>query len=59
MDRIELNDWLSKIIPIIEQLKAIDVDGEQLQYILEEIGMDEQMYKQLHATYGTNKGWMP
>ena len=54
MDQVELNDWLSKIIPIINQLKEIDVDGEQMQYILEEIGMDEQMYKQLHVTYGTN-----
>ena len=59
MDQVELNDWLSKIIPIINQLKEIDVDGEQMQYILEEIGMDEQMYKQLHVTYGTNQGWMP
>jgi hypothetical protein len=59
MDQVELNDWLSKIIPIINQLKEIDVDGEQMQYILEEIGMDEQMYNQLHVTYGTNKGWMP
>ena len=58
MDQIELDAWW-KIIPIIDQLKAIDPNGEQLQYILEEIGMDEQMYKQLHATYGTNKGWMP
>ncbi len=54
MDQVELNDWfpIGKILPIINQLKDIDVDGEQLQYILEEIGMDEQMYKQLHIKYG-------
>ena len=51
MDQIELDAWW-KIIPIIDQLKAIDPNGEQLHYILEELGMDEQIYKQLHATYG-------
>jgi hypothetical protein len=25
----------------------IDIDGETMQYILKEVGMEEQMYKQL------------
>ena len=45
------NEWLNKINPIIEQLKEVDVDGEQMEYILEKVGMDEQMYKQLSNTF--------
>jgi hypothetical protein len=32
---------------IIAKLKVIDVDGETMQYILKEVGMEEQMHKQL------------
>jgi len=32
---------------IISQLKVIDVDGETMRYILKEVGMDEQMHRQL------------
>jgi hypothetical protein len=32
---------------IIAKLKVIDVDGETMQYILEQVGMDEQMHRQL------------
>jgi hypothetical protein len=32
---------------IIAKLKEIEVDGETMQYILEQVGMDEQMAKQL------------
>ena len=32
---------------IIAKLKVIDVDGETMQYILEQVGMDEQMHNQL------------
>lgn len=32
---------------IIAKLKVIDVDGETMQYILKEVGMEEQMLKQL------------
>lgn len=32
---------------IIAKLKVIDVDGETMQYILEQVGMEEQMLKQL------------
>lgn len=32
---------------IIEQLKAIDVDGETMQHIIESVGMESQMLRQL------------
>jgi len=34
----------------ISMLKAIDIDGETTQFILEEVGMDDQMRSQLNAT---------
>ena len=42
-----------QIKSIIDDLKFIDVDGETLQYIIEELGMHEQMIKQLIRTYPT------
>jgi len=35
---------------IIDMLKHMDVDGETMQYILKETGMDYQMLKQLMLT---------
>jgi len=35
---------------IINKLRAIDVDGETMQYILKEVGMEDQMLKQLIGT---------
>ncbi len=32
---------------IIQMLKEIDVDGETMQYIIEQAGMEEQMLRQL------------
>jgi hypothetical protein len=32
---------------IIKKLKAIDIDGERMQYILEKVGMTDQMHRQL------------
>ena len=32
---------------IIEKLKAIEIDGENRQYILEQVGMTDQMHRQL------------
>jgi len=32
---------------IIKKLKEIEVDGEQMQYILEKVGMTDQMHRQL------------
>ena len=37
---------------IISQLKAIDVDGETMEYILKQVGMDEQMFRQLFERQG-------
>jgi len=34
---------------IISQLKQIDVDGETMEYILKQVGMDDQVLKQLFA----------
>jgi hypothetical protein len=36
---------------IIQDLTLMDVDGETMQYILEEVGMDEQMAIQLTTKY--------
>ena len=35
---------------IIQQLKSMDVDGETMQHILKEIGMEWQMLRQLMLT---------
>ena len=32
---------------VIHQLKAMDVDGETMQYILKQVGMEWQMLRQL------------
>jgi hypothetical protein len=37
----------SKVEMVIKTLQSIDVDGETMQYILEKVGMDEQMQHQL------------
>ena len=38
---------------IIEELITNDIDGETMQYILEKVGMDEQMAIQLTTKYPT------
>jgi hypothetical protein len=35
---------------IIKKLKAIDIDGERMQYIIEKVGMSDQMHRQLIMT---------
>jgi len=35
---------------IIQQLKAMEVDGETMQYILQQVGMEWQMLRQLMLT---------
>jgi len=35
---------------VIHQLKAMDVDGETMQYILKQVGMEWQMLRQLMMT---------
>jgi len=41
-----------KVETIISLLNEIDVDGETMQHILERVGMEEQMLKQLLNYYG-------
>jgi hypothetical protein len=36
-----------KVEDIIAELKFLDVDGETMQYILQKVGMEDQMLKQL------------
>ena len=36
-----------KVEDIIQELKFLDVDGETMQYILERVGMEDQMLRQL------------
>ena len=36
-----------KVEDIIKELKFLDVDGETMQYILEKVGMEDQMLRQL------------
>jgi hypothetical protein len=38
------------VMDIIKKLHAIDVDGETMQYILEKVGMEDQMLKQFIST---------
>ena len=42
-------NW-KKAQEIIDQLKNMDVDGETMQYILEQVGMEDQMHRQLVMT---------
>ncbi|MHA1754235.1 MAG: hypothetical protein ACTSYR_01820, partial [Candidatus Odinarchaeia archaeon] len=44
-----VNTAVSQVLSI---LKHADIDGETMQHILEELGMDEQMWKQLNVTFG-------
>ncbi len=36
-----------KVEDIIEELKFLDIDGETMQYIIEKVGMTDQMLRQL------------
>jgi len=35
------------LYPIIEQFKEMEVDGETMQWFIEQVGMEHQMLKQL------------
>jgi hypothetical protein len=47
----ECLEWKSynakEVNEIIKKLKAIEIDGENMQYILEQVGMTDQMHRQL------------
>ena len=38
------------VLKVIDQLRYIDVDGETMQYIIEKVGMNDQMLRQLVMT---------
>jgi predicted Fe-S protein YdhL (DUF1289 family) len=40
----------TEVNEIIQKLKAIDIDGERMQYIIEKVGMSDQMHRQLIMT---------
>ena len=41
---------VQRVHEIITMLRDIDVDGETMQYILQKVGMEDQMLKQLVGT---------
>jgi hypothetical protein len=43
-----------KVDTIISLLNEIEVDGETMQHIIEKVGMEDQMLKQLILTYPAN-----
>jgi len=43
-------DHSDKVQLVIDTLREIDVDGETMQFILEKVGMEDQMLKQLINT---------
>jgi len=43
-------DHSDKVQLVIDTLREIDVDGETMQFILEKVGMEDQMLKQLIGT---------
>jgi cAMP phosphodiesterase len=46
----KINDVIARTY-VIATLKGMEVDGETTQYILNKIGMDEQMLRQLIMTF--------
>lgn len=40
----QINEFVKEIIT---KLKVINIDGETMEYILEQVGMEEQMFRQL------------
>ena len=40
---------------VIQQLKHMEVDGETMQHILKQVGMDEQMLRQLMMSMPMNQ----
>jgi hypothetical protein len=40
---------------VIQQLKHMEVDGETMHYILKQVGMDEQMLRQLMMSMPMNQ----
>lgn len=49
------SDTMKKVNEVINTLRSIDVDGETMQYILEQVGMTDQMLRQLVMTKKSKK----
>jgi hypothetical protein len=49
------SDTMKKVNEVINTLRSIDVDGETMQYILEQVGMTDQMLRQLVMTKNCKK----
>ena len=45
-----LKENFATIYDIIQELKKVEVDGETMEYILKEVGMEYQMLRQLMLT---------
>ena len=45
-----LKENFAAIYDIIQELKSIEVDGETMEYIIKEVGMEYQMLRQLMLT---------
>ena len=45
-----LKENFSTIYDIIQELKKVEVDGETMEYILKQVGMEYQMLRQLMLT---------
>ena len=45
-----LKENFAAIYDIIQELKKVEVDGETMEYILKEVGMEYQMLRQLMLT---------
>jgi len=52
MNESNYNELMIK--DIINKLQIIEVDGETMQYILEKVGMEDQMLRQLMLTQPIN-----
>ncbi len=39
-----------RVMRIIDEIKAVDIDGETMEYIIRAVGMQEQMLRQLVLT---------
>ena len=50
---VQMQQYPGMVEAIIEVLKHMDVDGETMQHILKETGMEDQMLKQLQDKVGS------
>ena len=49
-EKLQLENKKKKFDKIINDLKELGVDGESMQHIIEEVGMEDQMHRQLIMT---------